>query len=54
MMMIDGDDDDDDDDDGIEEGLLSRNRLQYRIIVCIFLPKSSRYVLKKKLRRSSL
>jgi len=35
MMMIDGDDDDndDDDDDGIEEGLLSRNRLQYRIIV---------------------
>ena len=31
--MIDGDDDDDD--DGIEEGLLSRNRLQYRtIVVC--------------------
>ena len=35
--MIDGDDDDDDD-DGIEEGLLSRNRLQYRIVVCIFVP----------------
>ena len=38
MMMIDGDDDDDDDDDGIEEGLLSHNRLQYHIVFCIFVP----------------